>query len=247
VRSEPAHQAEQTTQLLFGEKAEVLELTKNDWARIRCAWDEYEGWCKLAQLAVVPHKIYRKETRHITANHTCKLVLPNGALCLPLGSELAGLKGRKLMLNNEEGIFKGKKLARKTLTLSCEHLRDAAMRYVYAPYEWGGRSLAGLDCSGLTQMIFKLCNFPIPRDASQQALQGTLVDFLQHAQCGDLAFFDNTDGKITHVGLLLDNQTIVHATETTGRVVIDRIDQEGIISTMLKKRTHHLRLVKRFL
>lgn len=90
-----------------------------------------------------------------------------------------------------------------------------------------------------------MCGMAIPRDASQQAKEGTGVDFLQHAQCGDLAFFDNSEGKIVHVGILLDNHTIIHATETSGRVVIDRIDQEGIISVKLKKRTHHLRFVKR--
>jgi len=74
-----------------------------------------------------------------------------------------------------------------------------------------------------------------------------LVDFLQHSQCGDLAFFDNTEGKIVHVGILLDNQTIIHATDTSGKVVIDRIDPSGIISILLRKRTHNLRVVKRFL
>jgi cell wall-associated NlpC family hydrolase len=94
-------------------------------------------------------------------------------------------------------------------------------------------------------LAFKLCNHHIPRDASQQAKEGKLVDFLQYAQCGDLAFFDDKDGKIVHVGILLDTQNIIHATDTSGRVVVDRIDPAGIISTSLRKRTHNLRLVKR--
>ena len=96
-------------------------------------------------------------------------------------------------------------------------------------------------------MAYRLCNLRIPRDASQQANEGQLVDFLQNAQCGDLAFFDEKEGRINHVGILLDNQNIIHATETSGRVVIDRIDQGGIISIALKRRTHNLRLVKRMI
>jgi cell wall-associated NlpC family hydrolase len=147
---------------------------------------------------------------------------------------------------SEPGKFKGKKYAIKKMELNADTLKAAALKYMHAPYLWGGRSIAGIDCSGLTQMAFKLCNSAIPRDASQQAQEGKLVDFLQHAQCGDLAFFDEKD-RITHVGLLLDNQTIIHATGTSGRVVIDRIDQGGIISISLKKRTHHLRMVRRYL
>ncbi|MBC7554865.1 MAG: C40 family peptidase, partial [Taibaiella sp.] len=126
-------------------------------------------------------------------------------------------------------------------------LKEAVLLYGYAPYQWGGRSIYGIDCSGLTQMAYKLCNIPLQRDAGQQAQQGVIVDFLETAQCGDLAFFDNADGKITHVGMLLDNQTIVHATETTGHVVTDRIDPGGIISVSLRKRTHNLRVVRRMI
>jgi cell wall-associated NlpC family hydrolase len=245
VRKEPYHYAEQTTQLLFGERVEIIDINNREWAHIHCAWDGYEGWCKQSQLIDVPKKEYKKETKYLAASHNDKLIMPEGEMWLPLGSDLAGLKGGKIKLVKQAGKFKGKKLKIKDLTLSGAALKAAAMQYMFAPYQWGGRSIAGIDCSGLSQMAFKLCNHSIPRDADRQVLVGETVDFLQNAKCGDLAFFDNKEGKIVHVGILLDSETIIHATDTTGRVVIDRIDQGGIISVMLRKRTHNLRMVKR--
>ena len=245
LRSEPTHRAEQVSQLLFGEKAVILEVNNKDWARIKVAWDGYEGWCKRSQLTAINKKEYLKEIKYLAATNSDKLIMGTGEMWLPLGSELIGLKAGKIKPVNETGKFKGKKLKIFQVTLSNETLKDAAFQYLHAPYVWGGRSIAGIDCSGLTQMAFKLCNNKLPRDASQQANEGQLVDFLQHAQCGDLAFFDDKDGKIVHVGILLDNQNIIHATDTAGRVVVDRIDQAGIISTTLRMRTHNLRLVKR--
>ncbi len=246
LRSEPSHRAEQTSQLLFGEKAEIIEVDSKEWVHIHVAWDGYKGWCKQSQLALIHKKEYGKEVKYLAASHKDKLIMPEGEMWLPLGSELTWLRGGKIKPVNDTGKFKGEKLKLRKAALDCESLKNAALQYLHAPYQWGGRSIAGIDCSGLTQMAFKLCNYPIPRDASQQAIEGELVDFLQHSQCGDLAFFDNKEGKIVHVGILLDNQTIIHATDTSGRVVIDRIDQGGIISVSLRKRTHNLRMVRRY-
>jgi len=246
VRSEPLHRAEQVTQLLFGERAEILELNDKDWARIRGEWDGYEGWCKIGQLCTVERKEYKKLPRNMAAGHTAKLMFDKGQLHLPLGAELFGLNKGRVNSGHMAGTYKGKKLNRKDLSLNSVALKNAALQYLHAPYQWGGRSIAGIDCSGLTQMAFKLCGKAILRDAAQQATEGELVDFLQYARCGDLAFFNNDEGKIVHTGILLDNATIIHATDTSGRVVIDSIDQAGIISATLRKRTHHLRFVKRY-
>ncbi len=244
VRKEPAHTSEQVSQLIFGEKAEILDVTQNDWAKIRTEWDGYEGWCRLGQLNIVDRKSFRKPVRFISGKHTGKLVFEQSELLLPLGAELSR---SKMTLGNATGRFKGKKIRPGDLKFDREALKSAVMQFLNAPYLWGGKTIAGIDCSGLTQMAFRLCNRPLPRDAYQQAEQGETVDFLQNALCGDLAFFDNTEGRIVHVGMLLDHQTIIHATDTSGRVVTDRIDQGGIISVTLRKRTHNLRLVKRYL
>jgi gamma-D-glutamyl-L-lysine dipeptidyl-peptidase len=245
VRADAFHTAEQTTQLLFGEKAEILETNNRDWARIRCTWDDYEGWCKLSQLALIQKKEHRKDARYYVAGHTGRVIMPKGEILLPMGSVLHNMKGGKLDLNGDTGKFKGKKAKQANSELSEANIAATALKYLHAPYQWGGRSVAGIDCSGLTQMVFKLCNFKLMRDASQQATQGEVVDFLVNARCGDLAFFEEREDQINHVGLLLDNETIIHATDAAGRVVIDRFDQGGIISTLLKKRTHKLRMVRR--
>ena len=109
-------------------------------------------------------------------------------------------------------------------------------------YLWGGKSIFGVDCSGFVQQLYKLFGIFLPRDAYQQAEVGELVGFLQEAKLGDLAFFDNDEGRITHVGMLLSDRLIMHA---SGNVRIDPIDHAGIIHRITGKRTHHLRLIKR--
>ena len=245
LRSEPFHKAEQTSQLLFGEKAEIIEVNNREWAKIRCQYDGYEGWCKHSQLTEIPRREYRKVTKYLSSTHSGKITFESGDMSLPLGSDLIRLQKGEMKPAFESGKFKGKKINHAKTDLSADNLIAAAKKYMHAPYQWGGRSIAGIDCSGLTQMAFKLCGHKIPRDAAQQANRGALVDFLQHAECGDLAFFDNKDGNIVHVGILIDNKTIIHATDASGRVIIDRIDQGGIISITLRKRTHNLRFVKR--
>lgn len=245
LRAESKHRSEQVNELLFGERVEVLELNEKDWAHVRCLWDGYEGWCRAGQLSFISHKEYRKAPKYIISRHYDKLVFEDNDMWLPMGSELFGLKNGKVIIMNIPGKFKGKKLEIKKLSADCDSIKQAALQYMNAPYRWGGKTLAGIDCSGLTQIVFKLCGVALPRDASEQATKGTTVDFLQNARCGDLAFFDNAEGKIVHVGILLNDHTILHGTETSGRVVIDRIDPGGIVSTSLKKRTHNLRMIKR--
>jgi cell wall-associated NlpC family hydrolase len=92
-------------------------------------------------------------------------------------------------------------------------------------------------------MVYKFLNAHLPRDAWQQAEKGEVVNFLQEARCGDLAFFDNEEAKVVHVGILLNDYEIIHS---AGKVRIDKIDSEGILNLETKQRTHHLRIIKRY-
>ena len=111
-----------------------------------------------------------------------------------------------------------------------------------SPYQWGGRSPFGIDCSGFVQLIYKLNGIFLPRDASQQALMGQALSFIEEAEDGDLAFFDNAEGQITHVGIILSNNRIIHA---SGKVRIDKLDHQGIFNLEKRDYTHRLRLISK--
>ncbi len=243
IRLEPAHTSEMVTQALFGEKLELIEINEQEWAKIRCSWDGYIGWCKLGQVTTINEKEFNKPVKHTSFLHQNKLAFEESEQHMPMGADLFGVK----KLKDAPAKFKGKKLATEDMMATPEKLVEMALHYQNAPYLWGGRSYAGIDCSGLMQVVFKMCGMNIPRNASEQSEEGDTIDFLQHSRTGDLAFFDNADGKITHVGLLIDHDHIIHATDTSGKVVIDRIDPGGIISRILKRRTHSLRVVKRYI
>lgn len=247
LRKDPAHRSEQTSQLLFGEQAEVLELIPNEWARIRNRWDGYEGWCRLSQLQFITPKDFKKPVRQVASRHYDAVHFADSHLWLPMGSELASLKSAAVLGAGHTGKFKGRKTNLHHTAPTKELVLAVAHQFLHAPYQWGGRTIAGIDCSGLVQMAYKMAGCIMPRDAAQQALTGTTIDFLAESCGGDLAFFDNADGHIVHVGLIIDSSTIIHATDTSGRVVIDKLDISGIISQSLKRRTHSLRLVKRYL
>lgn len=256
LRAEPSHSSEMVSQILFGERFSIKHFddASHRWVFIENAWDSYTGWINVGHVTIIDKKHYSKSTKYITTDHADRLVHDSiDILHLPLGSELYQIKKAQLEWYFQEASFKGKK--HKVLSqTSSEHLMPLgeeiiayAFKYLGAPYLWGGKSLYGIDCSGLSQMAYRLANIPIPRDASQQVHVGQVVDFIEQAQAGDLAFFDNEEGRIVHVGIMIDNAHIIHATESSGGVVIDTIDNSGIISKKNKKRTHQLRIIKRIL
>jgi len=241
VRADASERAEMVTQLLFGETYQVLELQEK-WVKILTAYDSYEGWISRVQLTACALLDYEVFEEQIALPLTSKPVTEaikvsdRSTLYLPAASALPFWNTNTCKINHE--LFEV-----PDHNFEVTDLIDTAKTYLNTPYLWGGRTHFGIDCSGFTQSVFKLHGIKIKRDASQQAEQGTVVDFLPAAQAGDLAFFDNDEGRIVHVGIMLSADQIIHA---SGRVKIDKIDGQGIYSEELKKHTHKLRIVKRY-
>lgn len=248
VRAEPSNRSEMTSQLLFGETFEVLEQT-DEYSYVKLTNDDYQGWIDMRQQAEIDEETYltiKSESQYVADLSTHAMVLKVGmdeSLHLLPGSTLPMLIDDSFVINGQEYLFLG--LSRMPIKDNFEsEIEETAHFYLNAPYLWGGRSVFGVDCSGLMQLLFKHFGVQLKRDAWQQAEGGMVVDFLQEARLGDLAFFDNAEGKIVHVGMLLSETEIIHA---CGRVRIDRIDNEGIYSREQRKYTHRLRIVKRHL
>ncbi len=240
----PNHRSEQVSEMLFGEKARLVELD-SPWVKIRTAWDDYEGWCLYHHLEPIPERTYKKPETWISASHLGHILWEDQIQPLALGSPLSGIKSRAANYKTISGRFKGKRAKAKELTAGADQLVAAAEQYLYAPYRWGGRSIWGIDCSGLVQMSFRLCGLPIARDAAQQWEYGQLLDFPHQCQKGDLAFFGEEGGAITHVGIMVNEHQIIHSSEGNGGVFIDLLDAQGILNLRIKKRTHFLRGLRR--
>lgn len=236
VRSEANDASEMVTQLLYGDHFKIIEERKK-WVRIRIAFDHYEGWIDKKQAKFITEEIYNACQNN--AAYSADLIdIVNldeqqvQSICV--GSNVAA---SKILSHHFEGRFQtGQNLMRSQLL-------DTAMLYLNAPYLWGGKTPFGIDCSGLTQMVYKTNGIMLNRDASQQALQGQTLSFIEETQIGDLAFFDNQEGNIIHVGIMMGDNYIIHA---HGKVRVDRIDHTGIFNVDTRTYSHQLRVLKTY-
>lgn len=241
LRAESSDRSEMVSQILFGEKVEILE-TKKNWIKIKADFDGYEGWADSKQFLEVSEKEYSSINTDKFASESFNLAVDGEMpLTLPMASILLNLNNGKIRFGEKEIDYLGEF---QTSDSSKPDLLDLAMMYLNTPYLWGGKSVFGIDCSGLVQQVYKFCGVKLPRDAYQQAEIGEALSFVEEAEPGDLAFFDNPEGKIIHVGIILEGNKIIHA---HGKVRIDPIDITGIFNTDSQTYSHKLRVIKRIL
>ncbi len=240
IRKEASHTSEMVSQMLFGEFAEVLEVQKL-FTKVRCLYDDYIGWCQNSQLTETDTPLLPAKKLY-SIDFISSITLNTTDLHISMSSPILAIEG-KSQLGNFSVDYKNCNTWDSDIVPSAELFKEIAIKYINVPYLWGGRSVFGIDCSGFSQQVYKMLGIHLPRDAYQQAEQGEEVSFLQQGECGDLAFFDNEEGKITHVGILLNSTEIIHA---SGRVRIDKIDNAGIINSETGQRTHKLRVIKRY-
>ncbi len=242
LRKEAAHRSEMVSQVLFGETYEVVK-EQGNWLFIKCNYDNYEGWIDQNQ----HQEISDKDFNNISSNDfglaldlVSSATSSQNSIPIICGSSLPFFDGMNFKVGKEKFIYNGQAIQSEAKNTAL--FERVAMRYLNAPYLWGGRSPFGIDCSGFTQVVYKFTGIRLLRDAYQQAEQGALVNFIEEAQPGDLAFFNNEAGTIIHVGIILKDNRIIHS---SGRVRIDKIDHFGIYNTETKKYSHQLKVIKR--
>jgi hypothetical protein len=233
--TETSDASEMITQVLYGEHFKILEIRKK-WSRIRLAFDGYEGWVDNKQYLKISEEDYSNiDERQLKLSSDLVDVVStseNQLLSVCFGSNVSATDFLK---HRFEGKFISEILPKK-------HLVETALLYLNSPYLWGGKTPFGIDCSGFTQMVYKLNGYALLRDAGQQATQGEALSFIEESEAGDLAFFDNDEGTITHVGIIMEDNYIIHA---HGKVRIDRLDHSGIFNYEVRDHTHKLRVIKR--
>lgn len=239
LRSGPSHKSEMLSQVLFGEKYDIVDKA-GKWIKVETIFDKYQGWIDTDHLQNTPDENSKKGstlTRSLLCykNDKTKIVLEAGC-------EVYNPDFDKKQFNIGKNLYSASDDFNSGYLATNDSLPDTALKFINSPYIWGGRIPSGIDCSGLTQLVYKIHGIPIPRDSWQQAEAGRSIDFINETEPGDLVFFDNDRGRISHVGMIFSKGLVIHA---SGRVRIDSIDHQGIFKPEINSYSHKLRTIRR--
>ena len=246
MRSKGEDISEMISQLLFGDHYEIIALSDNgNWLKIRTNFDDYEGWIDSKQHTPITEGYFDQINN---SDYKISLDLMSGILhnrhhiSVLLGSVLP-IATNELFKMEEQLAFNGesKSLSEKR---DFEFVKTVALKYLNAPYLWGGKTPFGIDCSGFVQQVYRICGYKLNRDTSLQVKQGIEIEELKDARPGDLAFFSNQKGKVSHVGIIFPEGSIIHA---SGKVRIDKLNEAGIYNEELRTHTHKLNSLRRIL
>ena len=236
IRSEKSHSSEMVSQILFGETYSVNDI-HDDWVHITTDYDNYSGWISHNQLSFVKNDdnriVVTDKFKEISNDENIRMIIPSGSMITSVTDDSFMLNGKKYRITSKHSM--------NNSANDSSSIISNAKSYIGSPYLWGGKSFMGFDCSGFVQTMFKISAIKLPRDASQQTELGDYIKDVEDAQGRDLAFFGDGD-KITHVGIIIDNEHIIHC---SGHVKVDKIDNTGILSNGIY--THRLKVIKRII
>lgn len=239
LRAGPSHRSEMLSQVLFGEKYRILEEIGH-WFKIETLYDSYTGWIDINHIQHTEDG--GKGSGHVLNSSLLCYKNDKTKMILEPGCEVYNPDFKNSRFTIGKNIYSTSTDFGENSLKTTDSFADLGMKFINSPYIWGGRIPSGIDCSGFTQLVYKITGIPIPRDSWQQAEKGTDVSFVDEARPGDLVFFDNERGSISHVGMILSKGLVIHA---SGRVRIDNIDHQGIYKNEIKGYSHHLRTIRR--
>lgn len=222
MRAEPNDKAEIVNQILYGETFDIIDENEK-WSKVKLKHDNYIGWIDKKQWKKAEQ---HQQTTNVVREIFQELIINDRSIIVPMGSFVEKRKLNKLKIKNSV-------------------LHDAKL-FLETPYLWGGRTFMGIDCSGFTQVVYRANGIYLLRDAYQQATQGETIAF-ENIRNEDLAFFENKERKIIHVGILFKEDKKLKIIHASGKVRIDLLDKKGIFNEETQSYSHNLHSIKRIL